>query len=271
MSESTRAHGRLAERELGGRQRTIMGPLERPVALWIGPRTPKQGDYRLVIHFHGAAWLAQQAVSTLGDGTVAAVLNLGSGSGAYDRAFADPATFDSLLTAIDREVGEALGRPVRVRQLTLSGFSAGHGAIRRILRVPRQADRVQAVLLMDGMHTSYVPEGQVLALGGALDTTNLVDFAAFGRLAMRGDKRLLVTHTEIFPGTFASTTETADWLLDALTLRRKAVLEWGPMGTQRLSVVRKGRFTLQGYAGNSGPDHTDQFHAMPELLRQLLR
>jgi vacuolar-type H+-ATPase subunit H len=53
-----------------------------------------------------------------------------------------------------------------------------------------------------------------------------------------GRKQMIVTHSEIFPGTFASTTETADWLLHALGLRRTPVLRWGPRGMQQLSEVR---------------------------------
>jgi hypothetical protein len=126
------------------------------------------------------------------------------------------------------------------------------------------------VLLLDGMHTSYVPEGSVLALGGAMDTTNLVAFAEFARAAVRGEKRFLVTHSEIFPGTFASTTETADWLLHTLGLHRTPVLRWGPRGMQQLSEVHAGRFELLGFAGNSAPDHVDQLQAMPEFLARVL-
>ena len=126
------------------------------------------------------------------------------------------------------------------------------------------------MLLLDGMHTSYVPDGIVLAAGGALDTTNLVAFADFARAAVRGDKRFLITHSEIFPGTFASTTETADWLLRTLGLRRTPVLRWGPHGMQQLSEVRAGRFELFGFAGNTGPDHIDHLHAMPEFLARVL-
>ncbi len=75
----------------------------------------------------------------------------------------------------------------------------------------------------------------------------------------------------LLPGSYASTTETADWLLDALALERTAVLSWGPRGMQQLSTVREGRFELHGYAGNSAPDHVDQLHALPELLTQLLQ
>jgi hypothetical protein len=225
----------------------------------------------LVVHFHGAAWLPHQAVSLLGGhAAAAAVVNLGAGSGAYHRAFTDPTIFDSLLAAVTRELSEAGGRAARVGRVVLVGFSAGHGAVRVILREPRHVARVDAVLLLDGMHTSYVPEGTVLAAGGALDTTNLVAFTDFARAAIRGEKQFLVTHSEIFPGTFASTTETADWLLRALGLRRKPVLRWGPRGMQQLSEAGAGRFTLWGFAGNSAPDHIDHLHALPELLARVL-
>ncbi|HEU4785983.1 MAG TPA: hypothetical protein VFS57_01195, partial [Gemmatimonadaceae bacterium] len=270
MVDETRAHDRLVRRELGGSIRTITGPAGKPVEVWIPERARSREVFDLVVHFHGTAWLPEQAVAGLGDHTVAAVLNLGTGSGAYDRAFADAATFDSLLVEIAREVSATIGKGAHVGRLTLVGFSAGHGAVRAILREPRHFARVDAVLLLDGMHTSYVPEGSLLATGGTLDTTNLVAFANFARAAMRGEKRFLVTHSEIFPGTFASTTETADWLLHSLGLRRKPVLRWGARGMQQLSEVRAERFELLGFAGNSAPDHIDQLHAMPELLARLL-
>ena len=239
--------------------------------MFVPSRTLAHEQFDLVVHFHGDAWLPQQAAATLGSHPVAAVVNLGSGSGSYDKAFTDPAAFDSLLSGITREVSAASGKSARVGRVTLVGFSAGHGAVRAILREPRHFAIVDAVLLIDGMHTSYMPEGKVLALGGTLDTTNLVAFTNFARAAIRGDKRFLITHSEIFPGTFVSTTETADWLVRALNLRRTAVLRWGPRGLQQLSEVRAGRFELRGYAGNSAPDHIDQLHAMPELLARLYK
>ena len=268
MVETTRTHERLAQRALPGTTRSFAGPAGRPVELLVPARVRDVPD--VVVHFHGAAWLPQQAVATSARDAVAAVVNLGAGSGAYDRAFTDPAAFDSLLAGIARETAAAAGHPIRLGRVTLVGFSAGHGAIRAILREPRHLASVAGVLLLDGMHTSYVPEGTVLEKGATLDTTNLVAFAAFARAAVRGEKRLVVTHSEIFPGTFASTTETADWLLRALGLSRTPVLRWGPRGMQQLSEVRAGRFALLGFAGNSAPDHIDHLHAMPELLARLV-
>ncbi|MBL0169208.1 MAG: hypothetical protein IPP90_00580 [Gemmatimonadaceae bacterium] len=271
MAEFTRAHQRLTRRALDGTTRAFAGPAGKPIEVFIPRQVRTREPFDLVVHFHGDAWLPQQAVAALGNHPVAAVVNVGTGSGIYDRSFSDPAVFDSLVAGVTREVIATTTKPARVGSITLVGFSAGHGAVRAILRQPRHFTAVTAVLLIDGMHTSYVPEGRVLAVGGALDTTNLVAFTEFARAAMRGEKRFLVTHSEIFPGTFASTTETSDWMLGALGLHRTPVLRWGPRGLQQLSEARAGRFEVRGYAGNSAPDHVDQLHAMPELLARLLR
>ena len=98
---------------------------------------------------------------------------------------------------------------------------------------------------------------------------NLEIWQQLARDAMAGRKRAIVTHSEIFPGTFASTTETADYLLKQLNLARRPVLKWGPMGLQQLSEARAGKFLLVGYAGNSAPDHVDQLHSLPVFLKWL--
>ena len=270
MVEQTRSHERLSPTVLGGDTLSFVGPAAKRVDVYVPKRVKALDAFDLVVHFLGAAWLPEQAVDRLATNTVAAVVNLGAGSSIYDRTFSDPPVFDSLLAGLTQAVSTDIGHPARIERITLVGFSAGHGAVRAILRDPRHFARVNAVLLLDGMHTSYVPDRTPLAAGGTLDTTNLVAFENFARAAMRGEKRFLVTHSEIFPGTFASTTETADWLIQSLGLRRTPVLRWGPRGMQQLSEVRAGNFELLGFAGNTAPDHIDQLHSMPEMLARLL-
>ena len=271
MVEGTRAHERLSPRTLAGRVDSLAGPLDRQLLVRIPDRLASDRAFDLIVHFHGAAWLAQQAMASAAPRAVGVVVNLGAGSALYDRAFADPGTFDSLLATVTRAVAATTGRPAAIRRVTVVGYSAGHGAIRAILRSPRHVATVDAVLLIDGLHTSYRPEGRVAADGGALDTTTLHPIADFARAAMRGEKRMLLTHSEIFPGTFASTTETTDWVLNAVGVARRPVLRWGPRGMQQLSEAGAGHFAVRGFAGNAAPDHVDQLHAMPELLRALLR
>ncbi len=266
MVETTRAHERLTQRDVPGDLRSIPGPGGRAMSLWIPQDYARRNGDDLVIHFHGAAWLPVQAASQLANAPVVAVVNLGAGSSAYDRAFNNATSFDSLLQAVRTQLPN-IWTP---RRVSLTAFSAGHGAVRAILSTAANAERVHNVLLLDGMHTSYVPEGRVLHEGGALDTINLLALERFAHAAIRADTRMIITHSEVFPGSYASTTETADWLVHRLGLRRTPTLSWGPRGMQQLSEVNASGFTLLGFAGNSAPDHIDHFHAMPELLARLL-
>ena len=218
----------------------------------------------------GATWVPKRVVATMQRPVIVAAVLLGSGSSVYSRPFAnDTLLYGRMLDAILARIAQVTSAP-RITGIYLSGFSAGYGAIREIVRRPDNLPRVDGALLLDGIHTGYLPDRTVLADGGAIDTTGLTPFATLARLAVEGKKRFIITHTEIFPGTFASTTECTDWLLDALQLKRAPVLEWGPMGMQMLSRTSKGRFEVLGFAGNSGPDHIDLFHGMAPFVERLL-
>lgn len=244
MTDFTRVHERLVKKMIEGQQFAI-GRAE----VLITPTAATAGAGDLLIHFHGSAWLPFQAALSTGRPLVVAVVNVGQGGGAYDRAFTDPAAFDALAGEIRKHIA--------IRDVYLSGFSAGYGAVRAILR--HRPDAIAGILLLDGLHTGYAGNRQV----DAAAMQPFLDFAKSG-------KRFVFSHSEIFPGTFASTTETADWLIHELALQRTAVLKWGPRGMQQLSEVRSGNLLIMGFAGNSAPDHVDHFHAMPEFLQLLL-
>jgi hypothetical protein len=268
MVEHTRAHERLEERDLPGLRVSVDGLLAKPVNVFIPRKAAKSRPLRLLIHFHGAPFVPEHAVSHVRSEYVLAVVNLGPGSAVYEGAFSDPAVFDRLLDAIRQRLNSH-SAGAEFALVVLSAFSAGHGAIRSILREPRHAAAVGSVLLLDGLHAGYLPPRTVLAEGGALDEGPLTPFLRFAESAIAGKKALVITHSEIFPGTFASTTETADYLIRALGLKRVPVLAWGPLGMQQLSKVEQGRFAVLGFAGNSAPDHVDHFHAMHHFLARL--
>jgi len=96
-------------------------------------------------------------------------------------------------------------------------------------------------------------------------------FVRFAADAVAGEKQMWVTHSEVFPGTYASTTETADYLLAQLGLTRRVVLREGPIGMQQLSEVEQGGFHLAGFAGNSAPDHLDHQYAIGDWIRRVRR
>lgn len=270
MVEHTRSHPRLREETPPGRREKLeLGTLFLPENLKGKTTAP------LFLHFHGGTWLPEVAAARIGNTAVISV-QLGSGSGVYAKPFSDPGLFLRLISEAESKVG------MKFSPVTLTSWSAGYGASREILKAPANYARVDRLLLIDGMHTDYVsrkPDGKAGApakgnadrndgsLENELEPAGLSVFLQFARDAVAGRKRMIVTHSEIFPGTYASTTETAEWLLNQLGLKRRAVLKWGPMGAQQLSEVRQGGFLLVGYAGNSAPDHVDQLHSLPDYLR----
>jgi hypothetical protein len=256
MGEHTRQHPRLVQETPPGRRETLStGILFIPEELAGKRRLP------LFVHFHGARWVPEMAASRDGRHAVISVEG-GTGSTSYARQFSGRELFGNMIREAEQKSGVTFG-PV-----WLTAWSAGHGAIREILNVPEYYDRVEKVLLIDGLHTGYVG-GKPGPQESQLENDHLDIFLKFARDAVAGRKTLLITHSEIFPGTFASTTETADWLLAHLDLQQTAVLKWGPMKTQQLSEARAGKFRLVGYAGNSAPDHVDQFHSLPDYLKWL--
>jgi hypothetical protein len=227
--------------------------------LFIPQKLARKKRMPLLVHFHGAASVVETAAAQDGRWAVISV-ETGEGSDVYARQFSNHALFGKVLEEATRKTGIGFG------PIMLSAWSAGHGAIREILEVPAYYRKVDKVLLIDGLHTDYS--------GGKsgtsrLEAGHLQIFLKFARDSVANRKSMLIVHSEIVPGAFASTTETADWLLANLRLMRRRAVRPGPMGLQEMSEVRSGKFRLIGYAGNSAADHLRQFESLPSLMRLL--
>ena len=272
LVERSRTHERIPRVPVTGVRDSFPGPANRYIQFFVPAGVKRADKLSLVVHFHGSAvFVSEYAAAQLGNSHVIATVQLGSGSGIYDRSFSNPLVFDTLMQNIRASAARTLGGDVAFERVILSGWSAGYGAVRAILRDSVRAELVDGVLLLDGLHTGYIPDRRVVAEGGQIDTANFPAFLRYARWAMAGRKRFLITHSEIFPGTFASTTESADYMVDALGLKRSPVLEWGVLGMQQTSRARAGRFEVRGYAGNAGPDHVDHLHALAYFVRELER
>ncbi len=253
MVEHTRAHPRLKEEHPAGRREKLeLGNLYLPAGR---PRA-------VLFFFHGGTWLPEVAAAKHRIAVV--TVQAGTGSGTYARLFEDPQRWPKLLAESEAKAGAPFPR------VLLGGWSAGCGAVRQILRSPDSYSRAAAVICIDGIHTDY-PDGKPGPLESKIGVESLQVWEQLGRDAIAGHKRVLITHSEIFPGTFASTTETADHLVKALGVRRLPILKWGPMGLQQLSEARAGKFLLMSFAGNSAPDHVDQLHSLPAWVEWALK
>jgi len=273
MVEHTRRHDRLPKKDLPGLHFTLSGMLPQPVEVFVPEkhRTAKQFD--LLLHFHGAAFIVEQAAEQYHGALVAATINLGAGSSVYNQPFVDSTFFAALVDTLQQRLTAQISHPVTLQKIILSGFSAGYGAIRRILSFPNNYERISAVLLLDGLHASYVPEGKVLAEGGEVNRKDLESFImlACDTGTHASPRKFLITHSEIFPGTYVSTTEATDFILQELGQKRQAVLQWGPSGMQQISAARMQHFEVRGFAGNSAPDHVDHLHGLGYFLNRLMK
>lgn len=263
MTDTTRPHPRIEKVEVPGRRAELQSL--KGAVLFAGPKIRADKPVPLIIHFHGVSWLMEYHIAKHFPKAVLITVNLGSGSRVYGEPFGQAEKFRELID----EAGEVLGAKKGWSSITLVGFSAGYGAIRAILRHDENFRLVNNVLLLDGIHASYVPEGKRLADGGVIKADDLDSYVRFAREAVAGNKKFMISHSEIFPATYASTTECVDFLLTTLGIKRQAKLKNGPIGMQRTSEVDVKGFHVRGYAGNTGADHGDQLQAMPEWLKIL--
>ena len=253
MVEHTREHPRLTKTTPPGWRLALeLG------TLFVPEKVTQQRPVKLLLFFHGGDWLPELAAAQQRNMAVISI-QAGAGSSSYVKLFTDPARFLRLVAEAEAKSG------LKFSEVDLGGWSAGCGALRQILGDPASYERVGRVLCIDGVHTGYV-DGKPGPEESKIETDNLQVWLRLGRDAMAGNKRFIVTHSEIFPGTFASTTETADYLLREWGLTAHPVVKWGPMKTQMLSEVKSGGLLVIGLAGNSAPDHVDQLHSLPEYL-----
>ncbi len=262
MSDTTRPHPRVEKYEPRGRRLPI-----GQGTLFIRDGLKASQSLPLIVHFHGTPWVIEHQIATRQANAVLVTFDLGAGSGTYAKPFADPTLFDSVIADASAGASKLLGLPVTFDRVILTSWSAGYGAIRAILRRPEHYARVSSVVLLDSMHASY--EGATAGARTADLPVVQADVDAFTKLgtdAVEGRKQFLVLHSEVFPGTYASTTETADAVLKSVGMRRRASLREGPIGMQQLSETTKGKLTVLGYAGNSAPDHVDHLYSLGEHL-----
>jgi hypothetical protein len=241
------------------------GPSLGQMILPVKGGLTRGGEFDAVIHFHGHEPVRKEWVRVM-DGTMLVGIDLGNGSGPYETAFADKGTFNTLIASIERTVAaHAKRKDARMRRLGLSAWSAGYGAIQRILESPALRQRVDSVLLLDGLHCGYQP--------GSLNEMQLGPFIEFARLAAAGKKLMFVSHSSIMPPGYASTTETANFLIDRVGGRavRARPRKGDPMGLELISLFSRGNFHVRGFSGNGKLDHCAHIGLLRDVLKVHLR
>jgi hypothetical protein len=217
------------------------------------------GEFDVVFHFHGHEPARKEWIRVM-NRTVFVAMTLGTGSGPYETTFKEPGAFERMLKSVEQALSTEV-RTAHVRRLGLSAWSAGYGAVQEILRQPFGRDRVDTVVLLDGLHAGY--------FGNGLNEAQLEPFVRFAKKAAADKALMVVSHSSIIPPGYASTTETSNYLVDQLGGRpaRAQARASDPMGLDLLERFDKGGFHMRGYAGGSELDHCAHLGLYRDILK----
>lgn len=239
------------------------------------------GAFDLVIHAHGNPDLATESYEAVGIGAAVYVLNLGIGSGAYEDRFQDKRALDQ---AIERATQGVAARGVanaHVRRLAMVSWSAGYGAALRSFNHGPHADRVDAVILLDGLHAGFRGGTR-----GTIEPLPIEPMIRYAERAMKGEKLLVITHSNIDPVDYLGVKETTDYLLKQLGVERQkvegstqlpilramdGVMPKAEMvALEKRSEARQGNLIVRGYAGTQPTHHVSHLMQMSQIALPFL-
>ena len=146
QAQSDTPHQRITKTEAIGKRQELLSL--KGATLFTSPSVNPAKPVPLLIHFHGAPWLIEAHVARHLPKAALITVQLGAGSSAYRRPFENPDLFRELMN----EAAQKLSLKRGWSSITLTGFSAGYGGVREILRRPEYFAFVDNVLLLDGLH-----------------------------------------------------------------------------------------------------------------------
>ncbi|MRG90801.1 hypothetical protein [Polyangium spumosum] len=245
-------------------------------ALFVPPSfSSADGTFDLLIHFHGNAELVAKSVAEAKLSALVLVVNIGLGSGVYDTRYTPAGMLDyEIGRVVDAAAARGLRGP-RLGRLALGAWSAGYGAVVRLLAHEEQMARVSAVLLCDAPHSNLLS-----MQSREVDMDRIAPFLHFAKKAAAGEKLFVLTHSEIGAYSYATTTETSDALLRAIGLERSRAIGWpgrpsfplarSVMTTEawleQRSEARQGDLHIAGYRGFKEDDHIAHLAQMSQTV-----
>lgn len=228
------------------------------------------GALDLLVHFHGAPWVVEQALEEGKFRCLLLAVNPGGLGGRYSALFKDLEAFDGLLDqALDLlRRNNLAGSDAQWKRLFLSSFSAGYGAIRELLYSAQYFNRIDGIALADGLHTSF---DDATTSTRQVNAAQMRPFVEFARLAAEGKKTLVLSRSSILPEGYCGTPETAAYLVRSVGGREEKVQPpvRGERGMQLIARYEKGNLHAWGYAGENASNHMDHFYAIGALLKEL--
>lgn len=247
--------------------------------------TPDEdGSYDLYVHFHGNTAVVRESAEVAKLDAAVAIINLGIGSAPYEEFYAVPGTYEELLDSVKSALERRGVEHPQLRRVALGGWSAGYGAISTILQVQKKRELLDAVLVLDGIHCGWE--------AGELNRRQLRPFDLAAERAAAGEIYFGITHSEIDPKTYASTSSTAEHIVGAAGARfetrdperdapgylslesmKGAVAKKLEKQMEPYREARRGELHVVGYRGETKEHHMAHLFQMgatllPELVER---
>ena len=225
----------------------------------------KDSNIPLSLHLHGSPTVVEREFVRSKTKGVLVTVSLNGLSGVYKAKFENARELDGILTEVAAKLAafKVAEKPV-ISRLTVSSFSAGFGGVREMLQDDRAYDRIDRLILADSLYCGYL-EG---ASPPQVDPKLMAGFLRFAKDAAAGKKTLVISHCQLKPEGYASTAETADYLLTHLGLRRTDVDEEWAKTWRCTSRCRAKGFHLAGFGGDQGRDHMQHLLNIARLYEE---
>ncbi|RJP19482.1 MAG: hypothetical protein C4527_26590 [Candidatus Omnitrophota bacterium] len=224
---------------------------------------PQRGEIDLVFHLHCAPEAAGNSLIRSGINAVMIAVHIGSFSSPYQAYFSDPRHFHELLEQALVLLQDRFSDPaLRWEHICVTAYSGGYGGAREFMRFDDIYNLIDSLILLDCPHTSYTEERRV-------NPEQIAGFLRYAQDASAGKKTFIMTHSEIVPGSYASTTECADYLIDAMKGMRTPWSGTNEMDMTHNSRFESGRFKIYGFKGDTAAEHMKHLHGLFLFLRQI--
>jgi hypothetical protein len=222
------------------------------------------GPIGLIVHLHGARDLLERKLAQSQIRAVLVTVSLNGLSSVYTKQFAAPQTFLNLLEEAAIRTGPAVGAErVEFGQVLVSSFSAGFGGVRELLNAksPDCYRRIDALVMADSIYAGYLGD----ARERGVDPERMSGFLRFAKDAAAGRKKMVISHCQLQPETYASTAETADYVLRQLNLQRQECDAIWAEQWQNTSRCEQAGLHVFGFSGSTGSDHMRHLHNIERL------
>ncbi len=221
----------------------------------------------VVLHLHGATSVLESGLVDAHWPAVLIAFNRKGLSRVYSEPFSDPKLFPRLLDAARSALKDLkVADDPKIGRVVVSSFSAGFGGVRAMLKVPEHFARIDGLIMADSIYCGYTGDPKDHRVNAAL----MDGFRRFALEAADGRKGFLLTHSALVPPGYASTAETADFLIDAVGGKAEpAKVAWTDAWIQT-RAFSKGRFVVLGFAGTEGADHMSHLRQISRLWKRYL-